>query len=285
MELEDIKKSYGGNGKYFYQAMRNHILGHGMTLEDYFEKISDRPICKCGICGKPTRISTKKDNKSGFFWSEYACGRYPGSLEAYEKAKESRKGNGNPMYGKVPWNFGLTKDTNESMRSISEKQKGKITSGHTKTKQSLSAKKRTVHGHTGCRHTEAAKEKMRTNTLKMIKEGRFKQTKTAPHIRFQQLLEDVGLDYEEEKIIKCWSFDFYIPKYDLYVEIDGDYFHSNPSIYPSGPVTKIQKINYYRDMKKNSFALASGMKLIRIWESEVLTSPEVCLNRIYKYEI
>lgn len=39
--------------------------------------------------------------------------------------KNDRKGKGNPMYGKKPWNFQKTKEDNESVKQISCKMKNR----------------------------------------------------------------------------------------------------------------------------------------------------------------
>lgn len=281
--LSDIKKLFGGSNVYNFQAMKDHILKHGISLEDYFSKIDYRPNCECGTCNQKCNICTKQDGKTGFFWKRYVCGRNSGMIKWSNEAKNTRKGSGNPMYGKKPWNQGETKFTNKLLESVSKKHTGKIVSEETKQKQSNSAKKRLVHGHSGILHTEESKEKMRIATLKRIKAGDFKQTKTKPHIELSSILKELNIKYEEEKILDKWCFDFYIINYDLYIEADGDYFHSNPKIYKNGPITKTQKINSYRDEKKNKFVKDNNIKLIRFWESDILSNKDFIKEEILKY--
>lgn len=282
--ISDIKKSFGGNGKYLADAMKNHILQHDISLEEYFEKITERPTCRCGICNKKCNITTKRNNTSGIFWREYACGRFEGSMKYFEKSKTLRRGSGNPMYGKKAWNNGLTKETSDIVSRMSAKSRGRSASIQTRKRQSESAKKRKVHGHTGKKHSENSKEKMRIKTLEMIKNGKFKQTETLPHRLMRSILIHLELEYEEEKNVKYWSFDFYIPSYNLYIEVDGDYFHSNPKLYPNGPKSKTQKVNWYRDIKKNDFVLKNQITLLRFWESDIINNPEECAKRIISYE-
>lgn len=278
--IKQLAKIYGGNGVYYTTVFRRHLTkDHFMFLEQYFQFL-DRPICACGICNQPCDIGGIRSSK--FYWKKYKCGRNLGQQQWSKNAKISRLGKNNPMYGKTPWNKGETKDTNESVKRISQKMTNRMVTEKTRHKQSISAKNRTIHGHTGHTHSEDTKEKLRQNTLKMIKEGRFKQTKTKPHKEMSKILDDLGIDYTEEYIVESWSFDFYIPIYDIYIEVDGDYFHSNPRKYPNGPQTKTQKINAYRDKKKNEFCHNKGLKLYRFWEYDVLNNREKVLCDLKK---
>ena len=139
---------------------------------------------------------------------------------------------------------------------------------------SESAKKRLIHGHTGHKHSEESKQKMRDNTLKMIKEGRYKQTQTKPHLELKKILNSLGFIFEEEFTLGYWSFDFYLVEYDILVEADGDYFHVNPRKYTDGPKTKTQKVNHLRDKKKNKYCKDNNRTLLRFWEYDILNNPK-----------
>jgi G:T-mismatch repair DNA endonuclease (very short patch repair protein) len=186
------------------------------------------------------------------------------------RLSESRKGVGNPRFGMRPWNYDLTKETSASLMSVSKKHMGKIVSEDTRQKQSDRAKLRLIHGHTGKKHSAETIAFLRHNTLEMIRSGVFSQFVSKPHVAFALLLDEMGVEYVEERRVGFFSFDFYLTDYDVYVEVDGDYFHSNPSVYPEGPVTKTQKINYYRDMKKNEFCKERGIRLMRFWECQIM---------------
>jgi very-short-patch-repair endonuclease len=276
-KIIDLAKIYGGSGIYYTKVFRTHLKeDHNIECEEYF---NNRPLCGCGICKREVDINLKG---SSFRWKEYKCGRNEGVIKWSKEAKISRLGENNPMFHKIPWNKGLTKETSESMKRTSDKMKGKKSTEEQKQKMSESAKKRTVHGHTGKKHSEYSKELMRQETLRNIKKGTFKQTKTKPHIEFGKILDKNKIKYEEEKIVDCWSFDYYIIDFDIYVEVDGDYFHSNPKIFPNGPKTSTQKKNYYRDVKKNEFCKINSLKLIRFWECDILNDEEKIICDLQK---
>ena len=280
--LSKIKSEYGGTNCYFSKAMEKHILSHNITLEYYFEEILklERPLCKCGICNKKSTISLRKKNCNGFFWNDYMCGRNEGLKQWSKEAKISRCGKNNPMFGKKPWNLNMNKNNSDYGKMLSFKNLGKKTSPESKQKQSDSAKKRIIHGHTGHKHSEHSKKLMSIGTLNGIKKGRFKHTKTKPHIKMCDILKKMNVQFEEEKIVDCWSFDLYIKNWNIFIEVDGDYFHSNPKIYPDGPKTKTQKRNYYRDSKKNQFCIDKNIKLLRFWESDILNNEQLIEREI-----
>lgn len=270
--IKCLAKKYGGEGIYYTNVFRKHLeVDHNKSLEKYFTELIPRPVCHCGICNNLCDITMKG---SKFFWRQYNCGRNAGIMKWSKEAKTSRKGDGNPMFQAKPWNKGLDASRHPSLLLVSEKMTGRKVSKSTKSKQKNSALKRTIHGHTGCKHSKKNKELFRQNTLKMIADGKFSQTKTKPHLIFLNLLKNLNVIYQEEKILSYWSFDFYLPEYDTYIEIDGDYWHSNPIIFKNGPKTKSQKINFARDISKNKFCVENDLKLIRIWEFDIINNVE-----------
>lgn len=271
-KIQDLAKLYGGGNIYFTQVFEQHLIReHKIDKIEYFSKLMTRPICECGKCGKLTKIGKRG---ARFFWKKLACGLNIGVVKWSEKAKIDRVGKGNPMYGKESWNKGLTKETSSIIKEISDNMMGRTYSNETLNKMSEAAKSRLIHGHTGCLHSEYSKELMRQKTLQRIHNGDFKQTKTKPHIEMGNILKDLNMGYEEEVIVSNWTFDYFIPKYNIYIEVDGDYFHSNPLIYNNGPETKTQKRNHYRDKVKNHFCKINNISLYRFWESDILKNKE-----------
>lgn len=276
--IQELARIYGGSNIYYYQVFKLHLINnHNISADEYFSQILTKPKCKCGICNKNSHI-VKRNNTFG--WRIYVCGRYEGQQEWSEKAKTARLGPGNPMYGKKPWNKG-TKGHPAMLAGMKKKQTWYKTSNETRQKMSESAKKRLVHGH-NMPHSEETKQKLRESTLRAIARGAFKQTQTTPMRYFAQYLKEQNIEFECEKIVSHWAFDFYLPLYDTYIEIDGDYFHSNPKFYPNGPTTKTQKINQSRDYAKNKYCQTNNIKLIRFWENDILNKKEdviCCLKK------
>lgn len=276
--IVNLAKKYGGSNTYYTKVFAKHLeIDHQLSITDYFIRYDKQKIC-CENCNKKCDVS--KPTGSKFYWKNM-CGYNNGIKKWSEDAKTTRKGKNNPMYGKIPWNFGLNKVTSEGMKSVSEKMSNRIISDATKEKQSKSAKVRKIHGHTGKKHSEETKAKLSKNTLSLIERGVFKQTKSKPHIKFKNLLEQLNINFLEEKILGFWTFDFYLTEYDIYIEVDGDYFHSNPNTrWPNGPVTKTQIKVRANDNRKNKFAENNNIKLFRFWEYDILNNENEVLERI-----
>lgn len=179
--------------------------------------------------------------------------------EHISRMKEERKGAGNPMHNNKPWNKGLSSETNETIKKTAEKRIGWKPSDETKKKQSESAKKRLIHGHTGFKHSEESKQVMREKTIERLKNNKFPQTNTVPHKKMKEILQNNFLDnnliqaqdFEEEFPYGHFVFDFRVKNY--LIEVQGDFFHANPNTRHSGATHMIQKINISRDRSKKNF--------------------------------
>lgn len=80
-------------------------------------------------------------------------------------------------------------------------------------------------------------------------------------------------------------FDFYLKEYNLLIEADGDYWHSNPITFKK--LNETQKRNKLNDDFKNFVAKELGYNLIRFWETDINKSEFeiVFLNEIKRWEI
>lgn len=95
---------------------------------------------------------------------------------------------------------------------------------------------------------------------------------TKPERLFKSFLEELEIPYIQYKLVESEQFgrcyyDFYIPKNNLLIEIDGDYWHGNPLLYKT--LNEQQKKCQKRDVEKNINALEKGYKLLRIWETDL----------------
>lgn len=282
LSYENFSKEYKGG--YCLNKIINHLLDkHNITLEDYLELYCsyNRPICKCG-CNNKTFVNFKNTVKSGtIIFNEYIDKHYfkdKNFIKKHSEELKNRTGEKNPMYGKKPWNKGLDKNKNKSLLSVSLKKTGSKMSVEAKHNMSISAMKRKIHGHTGKKHSLETKIKIRLKTIEQIKKCELQQIYTKPTIIFEDMLKKNNISYKREKDFEYFVFDFYLTDYNYYIEIDGDYWHSNPKFYPNGPKTNSQKINFYRDIKKNIFCKKNNIKLLRFWEFDILNN----LNEIEK---
>ncbi len=90
---------------------------------------------------------------------------------------------------------------------------------------------------------------------------------TGCEFAFIELLNELKVKYETQKIIKGKIFDFYIPDKNILVEVDGTYWHGyNKTL---NEMNDVQKKVYYNDRRKDTLARGLGYTLIRVWEHEL----------------
>lgn len=203
-----------------------------------------------------------------------------------ERMKIERKGEGNPMYGAISWNDGLTKETDDRVKKISEDRKGIEFSEDTIKKMSESALIREVHGHAGHKHSEESKQIMREKTIERFRKGCFPQTNSFPHRETRRILEELygvsGKNFKEEFKYGNFIFDFKIDNF--LIEVQGDYFHCNPNTRHINPKSEMQIKNLERDKRKHKFVKDSGeYELVEIWENDIVNNIEkikICLSNL-----
>lgn len=81
------------------------------------------------------------------------------------------------------------------------------------------------------------------------------------------LLEIMGFEFHKQYKVGCFIPDAYIPSLKLAVLFDGDYWHSKPD-------------HIERDKRFNAYAKKIGIKVVRIWGSELKESYKILRHRI-----
>lgn len=133
--------------------------------------------------------------------------------------------------------------------------------------------------------SEKTKLKMSNSAMKrIIKDDKIHTSKletTFQNILLEQNIENIHSYYA--KPIKAF-YDFYLPKYNILIEVDGDFYHCSPLKYPNGPICKTQEKNIKRDKQKNQWAKDNGFKLLRFWETDINNNPQQIIE-ILKQEL
>lgn len=91
--------------------------------------------------------------------------------------------------------------------------------------------------------------------------------KTWPELEFEKLLNELNVDFQTQEIVGGKIFDFYIPLFNLLIEVHGDYWHGNPKKYSK--LNRTQNKNVKNDAKKMLIAQENGYKLSIVWESDL----------------
>lgn len=237
----------------------------GEALYQEYYNIPSVPLCKCG-CG----IETKWRSDRGY--AEYATGH-------------NSIGESNPMYGQTHshnarknisikrkakfasgelkvWCDGLTKETDDRLRVM-----GENTSNNTERSAKISS------ALLGRKKSDEQMQKIWAGQRKWLATHHYNNPSSI-EVAFQNILNVLNLPHTQQFSLDKFTYDFYIQSNNLLVEIDGDFYHSNPVKYPNGPEFPIQKRNFENDKKKDEIARASGYTLLRFWETDIKNNPQ-----------
>jgi very-short-patch-repair endonuclease len=99
-------------------------------------------------------------------------------------------------------------------------------------------------------------------------------------------LQELGLlehtDYIQQYYVKDIKsfYDFYLPRQRVLIETDGDFWHCNPNSKYKEAKYSTQRRNLITDAKKNNWASANGIPLLRFWESDIKKHPEQVISKL-----
>lgn len=127
-----------------------------------------------------------------------------------------------------------------------------------------------------------AAAKMKKQKRLIASANKMSNKMTAPERVFADMMKDLGVEFESQKVIDNKIYDFYIPSKNLIVEVDGDYFHANPLIYESKDLNKMQIRNVKNDVYKDILAKGRGFELERVWEYDLNNNYEEQKKRFKK---
>lgn len=269
------KKEQVTNAKvvYYIEKFTYHLKQLGTCLEDYIRKNLQEEWPKCPSSGKDLPLAQKGRGKDVRFL-KLAVPHNQENNDKYkqfcERLKISRKGAGNPMFGKDSWNKGQTKENNEIISEMSKKAMGRKASDETREKIRLSQINSPFKNRHNQPHSEETKQKLREITASRYANGCFKR-ETRIHISMREFLKTLNLvelpieEYHE----KYYSLDFAFPESKVVIECQGTYFHVDPRKYPNGPQSAVQRRNFGRDKAKRKFLENRGWTLIEVWEKEI----------------
>ena len=112
----------------------------------------------------------------------------------------------------------------------------------------------------------------RETILKTMASGKIRKVfNTKPELAVKDFLNRYGLvekkDYFFQKNIQGFLVDFYFPKRNLILFVDGNYWHK----YPNGTE---------KDKKQEKILLKNGYKIIRLWADDILKKSDYEMNKL-----
>jgi very-short-patch-repair endonuclease len=132
------------------------------------------------------------------------------------------------------------------------------------------------------RKANPAAAKMKKKKKLQAKAKKMSNKMTEPERVFSQMMKELGVEIESQKVINNKIYDFYIPSKNMMVEVDGDYWHANPLIYEGKELNKTQIRNVKNDKFKDILAKGNGFLLERVWEYDLKNNYEKQKKRFKK---
>jgi len=125
------------------------------------------------------------------------------------------------------------------------------------------------------KHSEETKLKISQTKLNQYKNGEIKINQnciSSGEVEISNYFDKKNIKYEQQFTILGYGFryDFYLPKYNIIIEYNGDYWHINPEVYDESKIVdgKTAKKIWEKDEVKKETAEINGYKFYTIWEKE-----------------
>jgi very-short-patch-repair endonuclease len=281
-------------------GLRSHsVQKHNISADEVYTTYilkGKQPKCECGCGGKPQFISISK-GFSRFIRSHHnrvkGKNNFHKNPETHQKAIETQKKNWKEGKYKGWWE-NKTPETIKKIEGIKEKlrnnkERGKKISkklkGIPKTEESKKRLSETQKNR--YKNNPKLKEELSKRRLKWMRENSKVKTSKLETV-FIEILKSIGLvediDFIHNHLVSNIKtfFDFYFPSKKIIIEVDGDFYHCNPSTVYSVPEYEIQKKNISNDKRKNTWCRNHNIKLLRYWEKDIKERPEWVISELKK---
>ena len=262
---------------------------HKMTSEDvYIEYFLNGipPICECGCGEKPNYLGIYK----GFVKYVHGhasrvnnnWGHNPEIVKKSHEVQREMFKNGDL----VIWNKNLTKEQDERLnygQKISDNKErsekiSKALKGRKRPKKVLEKLNK------GMLEYWSKPENREQRRLDQVEYLRTKQInkKSKLEQKFEDLLTELNIQFINQHPLNGYLYDFYIPKHNILIEVDGDWFHCNPDVHPEA-IHEIQKFVKENDERKNLIAKENNIPLLRFWEKDINDSIDLVKSKLSEY--
>lgn len=132
---------------------------------------------------------------------------------------------------------------------------------------------------------DAWTQEMRKNcserSVRRLIESDFKFSRTKPEKIVDEILYELKINCESEYDCKYYLVDKYLCDYNLMIEVQGNFFHCNPTM-NIGNNRKDKIIR--KDKSKNSYIKKyKNINILYLWEKDLTDNPEICEKLIKLY--
>ena len=110
------------------------------------------------------------------------------------------------------------------------------------------------------------------------------KTMTKPQLIVNAILDDLQIQYVNEKPFVYYAIDNYLSDQNLVIEVMGDYWHSSPIKYRQHELSDSQKKVVSRDKAKRTYLKNNyGIPILYLWESDIYKNKNMCELLIQEY--
>lgn len=267
----------------------HNVQKHKLKPEDLYveyELNGEKPTCACGCGVVPNFLGIKK----GF--TKYVKGHHQRvrnnwghNPEIVKKSHDTQR----KLFkeGKLQsWNKGLTKEVDERLgygQKISDNKErsekiSKALKGRKRPKEVLDKLNKGMLEYWS---KPENREQKRLDQVEYLRTRQINQ-KSKLEQKFEDMLVELGIQFINQHQLNGYLYDFYIPKHNLLIEVDGDWFHCNPDVYPEA-IHEIQKFVKENDEAKNKVAQENNIPLLRFWEKDINDNSNSVKSKLSEY--
>lgn len=133
----------------------------------------------------------------------------------------------------------------------------------------------------GSAWTEEMRKQSSERSVKRLIESDFKFSRTKPEMIVDTILDKLNINYENEYNCKYYLVDRYLNDFDLMIEVQGNFFHCNPTMnLENNRKEKIIK----KDKSKNTYIKKyKNINVLYLWEKDINDNPTLCERLIELY--
>lgn len=132
--------------------------------------------------------------------------------------------------------------------------------------------------------TDEYKEMCRKRAVDLLNQGYNNTTNSLPQRIINSLLDELNINYINEKSFVYYAVDNYLLDFNLIIEVMGDYWHCNPIVYSKDRINDVQKGRIYKDKTKHSYIFNNyNIQILYLWEADIMKNIELCKQLIIKY--
>ena len=268
-----------------YRCLNGHVRAHGLTVAQFREQYRDAPLQSEAFIKQAAESRNKKlCNRSERYRRRFSAKMAKTMRERYSRLSADDR---------AAWSERSRKNMNEFIANMTPDDRAayKARASEKAKQQDLIAFRaggRAAWNRWNDSMTDAQRQQYREN-LSQAHKRRFAnmtEQELQDHIqrtngrdtsaverRAVECLESMGLTVEPKRKFGRHQVDAYLPELNIVVEIDGDYWHGSLRLFDESDAhpTTGQRIGDIRerDEKRRLRIAAHGVRVIRVWESDL----------------